>query len=150
MYRLADYFAGQASAAAKEAAGNPLVPLHHAALPPYQLAQSLGFISEQGIASHVPAFVLTECPAPAPPELHTLLQLHPHYKFISLDHIGSAVASSHCFIVGYKPTIDASGGRYYAVGNAMAAAPSPASSVWQLPLGDRHQWGALRADETAV
>ena len=69
--RLADYFAGQASAAAKEAAGNPLVPLHHAALPPYQLAQSLGFIIEQGIASHVPAFVLTECPAPAPPELYT-------------------------------------------------------------------------------
>ena len=30
--RLADYFAGQASAAAKEAAGNPLAPLHHAAL----------------------------------------------------------------------------------------------------------------------
>ena len=41
--RLADYFAGQASAAAKEAAGNPLVPLHHAALPPFQLAQALGF-----------------------------------------------------------------------------------------------------------
>ena len=97
--RLADYFAGQASAAAKEAAGNPLVPLHHAALPPYQLAQSLGFIIQQGIASHVPAFVLTECPAPAPPEPHTLLRLRPHYKFISLDYIASAGRSRfHLFL----------------------------------------------------
>ena len=59
--RLADYFAGQASTAAKEAGGNPLVPLHHAALPPFQLAQALGFIIQQGDASQVPAFVLTEC-----------------------------------------------------------------------------------------
>ena len=133
--RLADYFAGQASAAAKEAAGNPLVPLHYAALLPYQLAQSLGFIIEQGIASHVPAFVLTERPAPTPPELHTLLQLHPHYKFISLDYIASAVASSHCLSVGYKPTIDAFGGRYYAVGNAAQRLPR---QVRLLLFGDSH------------
>ena len=133
--RLADYFAGQASAAAKEAAGNPLVPLRYTALPPYQLAQSLGFIIEQGIASHVPAFVLTECPAPAPPELHTLLRLHPHYKFISLDYIASAVASSHCLSVGYKPTIDAFGGRFYAVGNAAQRLPR---QVRLLLFGNSH------------
>ena len=135
--RLADYFAGQASAAAKEAAGNPLVPLHHAALPPYQLAQSLGFIIEQGIASHVPAFVLTECPAPAPPELHTLLRLHPHYKFISLDYID-------CLSVGYKPTIDAFGGRYYAVGNAAQRLPRQVrlllfgNSHWEIDISGAH------------
>ena len=123
MYRLADYFAGQASAAAKDAAGNPLVPLHHAALPPYQLAQSLGFIIEQGEVSQVPAFVLTECPSPAPQELYTLLRLHPHYKFISLDYIASAVAASHRLTVGYKPTIEALGGRYYAVGNTAQRLP---------------------------
>ena len=126
------------SAAAKEAAGNPLVPLHHTALPPYQLAQSLGFIIEQGIASHVPAFVLTECPAPAPP------RLHPHYKFISLDYIASAVASSHCLSVGYKPTIDAFGGRYYAVGNAAQRLPRHVrlllfgNSHWEIDISGAH------------
>ena len=101
--RLPDCFAGQASAAAKEAAGNPLVPLHHAALPRYQLAQPLGFIVEQGTASHVPAFVLTECSAPAPQELHT--RLHPHYKFISMDYIASAVASFHCLSEVISPQL---------------------------------------------
>ena len=142
--RLADYFAGQASAAAKEAAGNPLVPLHHAALPPYQLAQSLGFIIEQGTASQVPAFVLTECPSPAPQELYTLLRLHPRYKFVSLDYIASAVASSHCLSVGYKPTIDAFGGRYYAVGNAAQRLPRQVRlllfgrSHWEIDISGAH------------
>ena len=94
--RLADYFAGQASAAAKEAGGNPLVPLHHVALPPFQLAQALGFIIQQGDASQVPAFVLTECPSPTPQEMYTLLRRHPHYKWVAMDYIALAVSSSHC------------------------------------------------------
>ena len=143
--RLADYFASQASAAAKEAAGNPLVPLHHAALPPYQLAQS-----------HVPAFVLTECPAPAPQELYTLLRLRPHYKFISLDYIASALASSHCLSVGYKPTIDAFGGRYYAVGNAAQRLPRQVrlllfgNSHWEIDISGAHYELMRRQCKTAA
>ena len=154
--RLADYFAGQASAAAKDAAGNPLVPLHHAALPPYQLAQSLGFIIEQGEVSQVPAFVLTECPSPAPQEPYTLLRLHPHYKCISLDYIASAVAASHRLTVGYKPTIDALGGRYYAVGNTAQRLPRQVrlllfgSSHWEIDISGAHYELMRRHGKTAA
>ena len=142
--RLADYFAGQASAAAKEAAGNPLVPLHHVALPPFQLAQALGFIIEQGDASQVPAFVLTECPSPTPQEMHTLLRLHPHYKWVAMDYIALAVASSHCLSVGYKPTVDAFGGRFYSVGNAAQRLPRQVrlllfgNSHWEMDISGAH------------
>ena len=133
--RLADYFAGQASTAAKEAGGNPLVPLHHAALPPFQLAQALGFIIQQGDASQVPAFVLTECPSPTPQEMHTLLRRHPHYKWVAMDYIALAVASSHCLSVGYKPTVDALEGRFYSVGNAAQRLPR---QVRLLLFGNSH------------
>ena len=154
--RLAGYFAGQASSAAKEAAGNPLVPLHHAAPPPYQLAQSLGFIIEQGVASQAPAFVLTECPPPAPQGLYTLLRLHPHYKLISLDYIAAAVASSHCLSVGYKPTIDALGGRYYAVGNSAQRLPRQVrlllfgNSHWEIDISGAHYELMRRQCKTAA
>ena len=154
--RLADYFAGQASAAAKNAAGNPLVPLRHAALPPYQLAQSLGFLIEQGEGSQVPAFVLTECPSPAPQELYTLLRQRPHYKFISLDYIASAVAASHRLTVGYKPTIDAFGGRYYAVGNTAQRLPRQVrlllfgSSHWEIDISGAHYELMRRHCKTAA
>ena len=142
--RLADYFAGQASAAAKEAGGNPLVPLHHAALPPFQLAQALGFIIQQGDASQVPAFVLTECPSPTPQEMHTLLRRHRHYKWVAMDYIALAVASSHCLSVGYKPTVDALGGRFYSVGNAAQRLPRQVrlllfgNSHWEMDISGAH------------
>ena len=133
--RLADYFAGQASAAAKEAEGNPLVPLHHVALPPFHLAQTLGFIIQQGDALQAPAFVLTECPSPAPQEIHALLRRHPHYKWAAMDYIALAVSSSHCLSVGYKPTVDALGGRFYSVGNAAQRLPR---QVRLLLFGNSH------------
>ena len=142
--RLADYFAGQASAAAKEAECNPLVPLHHAALPPYQLAQSLGFVIEQGDPSQAPAFVLTECPSAAPSELHTLLRLYPQYKAATLDYIASAVAASHRLVVGYKPTVDALRGRYYAVGHTAQRLPRLVrlllfgNSHWEIDISGAH------------
>ena len=133
--RLADYFAGQASAAAKEAEGNPLVPLHHVALPPFRLAQTLGFIIQQGDALQAPAFVLTECPSPTPQEMHALLRRHPHYKWVAMDYIALAVSSSHCLSVGYKPTVDALGGRFYSVGNAAQRLPR---QVRLLLFGNSH------------
>ena len=142
--RLADYFAGQASAAAKEAAGNPLIPLHHVALPPFQLAQALGFSIEQGDASQVPAFVLTECPSPTPQEMYTLLRQHPHYKWVAMDYIALAVASSHCLSVGYKPTVDAFGGRFYSVGNAAQRLPRQVRLLlfgnchWEIDISGAH------------
>ena len=142
--RLADYFAGQASAAAKEAEGNPLVPLHHVALPPFHLAQTLGFIIQQGDALQAPAFVLTECPSPTPQELHVLLRLHPHYKWVAMDYIALAVSSSHCLSVGYKPTVDALGGRFYSVGNAAQRLPRQVrlllfgNSHWEIDISGAH------------
>ena len=142
--RLADYFAGQASAAAKEAEGNPLVPLHHVALPPFHLAQTLGFIIQQGDALQAPAFVLTECPSPTPQELHVLLRRHPHYKWVAMDYIALAVSSSHCLSVGYKPTVDALGGRFYSVGNAAQRLPRQVrlllfgNSHWEIDISGAH------------
>ena len=142
--RLADYFAGQASAASKEAEGNPLVPLHHAALPPFHLAQTLGFIIQQGDALQAPAFVLTECPSPTPQEMHALLRRHPHYKWVAMDYIALAVSSSHCLSVGYKPTVDALGGRFYSVGNAAQRLPRQVrlllfgNSHWEIDISGAH------------
>ena len=142
--RLADYFAGQASAAAKEAEGNPLVPLHHVALPPFHLAQTLGFIIQQGDALQTPAFVLTERPSPTPHELHVLLRRHPHYKWVSMDYIALAISFSHCLSVGYKPTVDALGGRFYSVGNAAQRLPRQVrlllfgNSHWEIDISGAH------------
>ena len=142
--QLADYFAGQASAAARDATGNPLVPLRYTALPPYQLAQSLGFLIEQGDRAQAPAFVLTECPSPAPQELSALLRLQPHYKFITLDYLAASAASAHRLTVGYKPTVLARGGRYYAVGNTAQRLPRQVrlllfgSSHWKIDISGAH------------
>ena len=142
--RLADYFAGQASAAAKEADNNPLVPLHHVALPPFHLVQALGFIIQQGDALQAPAFVLTECPSPTPQEMHTLLRRHPHYKWVAMDYIALAVSSSHCLNVGYKPTVDSLGGRFYSVGNAAQRLPRQVrlllfgNSHWEIDISGAH------------
>lgn len=63
--KLADYFATQASAKAKEHADQPLESAVHRAPPPHHLAQKLGFVIESGPLQPTPAFVLTECPATA-------------------------------------------------------------------------------------
>ena len=142
--RLADYFAGQASAAARKADNNPLVPLHHVALPPFHLVQALGFIIQQGDAMQAPAFVLTECPSPTPQEMHTLLRRHPHYKWVAMDYIALAVSSSHRLNVGYKPTVNSMGGRFYSVGNAAQRLPRQVrlllfgNSHWEIDISGAH------------
>ena len=61
-----------------------------------------------------------------------------------MDYIASAVASSHCLSVGYKPTIDAFGGRYYAVGNAAQRLPRQVrlllfgNSHWEIDISGAH------------
>ena len=126
------------------ATGDPLVPLHYVAPPPYQLAQSLGFIVEQGDRAQSRAFVLTECPSPAPQELNMLLRLHPHYKFVTLDYLTASVASAHRLTVGYKPTVIAQGGRYYAVGNTAQRLPRQVrlllfgNSHWEIDISGAH------------
>ena len=108
------------------------------------------------MASQAPAFVLTECPSPAPQGLYTLLRLHPHYKLISLDYIAAAVASSHCLSVGYKPTIDALGGRYYAVGNSAQRLPRQVrlllfgNSHWEIDISGAHYELMRRQCKTAA
>ena len=142
--RLADYFAGQASAAARKADNNPLVPLHHVALPPFHLVQALGFIIQQGDAMQAPAFVLTECPSPTPQEMHALLRRHPHYKWVAMDYIALAVSSSHRLNVGYKPTVNSMGGRFYSVGNAAQRLPRQVrlllfgNSHWEIDISGAH------------
>ena len=142
--RLADYFAGQASAAARKADNNPLVPLHHVAPPPFHLVQALGFIIQQGDAMQAPAFVLTECPSPTPQEMHTLLRRHPHYKWVAMDYIALAVSSSHRLNVGYKPTVNSMGGRFYSVGNAAQRLPRQVrlllfgNSHWEIDISGAH------------
>ena len=142
--RLADYFAGQASAAARKADDNPLVPLHHVALPPFHLVQALGFIIQQGDATQAPAFVLTECPSPTPQEMHALLRRHPHYKWVTMDYIALAVSSSHRLNVGYKPTVNSVGGRFYSVGSAAQRLPRQArlllfgNSHWEIDISGAH------------
>ena len=142
--RLADYFAGQASAAARKADNNPLVPLHHVALPPFHLVQALGFIIQQGDATQAPAFVLTECPSPTPQEMHALLRRHPHYKWVTMDYIALAVSSSHRLNVGYKPTVNSIGGRFYSVGSAAQRLPRQArlllfgNSHWEIDISGAH------------
>ena len=71
--KLADHFAGIASATARKASDYPLHVVSHRAPPPYHLAQKLGFIIDHGTLHTDPVFVLTECPAPAPPQLAKLL-----------------------------------------------------------------------------
>ena len=98
----------------------------------------------QGDGAQAPAFVLTECPSPAPQELSTLLRLQPHYKFVTLDYLTASVASAHRLTVGYKPTVIAQGGRYYAVGNTAQRLPRQVrlllfgNSHWEIDISGAH------------
>ena len=82
--KLADHFAGTASAAARQAADSPLHAVSHRAPPPYHLAQKLGFIVDHGALRTHPACVLTECLAPAPLQLAKLLQSAAHMSHASI------------------------------------------------------------------
>lgn len=120
--KLADHFAGIASAIAQKATDQPLTAVSHR-LPPYHLAQKLGFVIEHGILHSEPAFVLTECPTAAPPLLAALLQQAEHSRQGVQDYLATAGSNQGTVIVGYKPSSLDGRGRFYAVGNAAQKLP---------------------------
>ena len=109
--KLADHFAGVASAKAKLHADQPLAVSAHRALPPYHLAQKLGFVIEHGILQPIPAFVLTECPMVAPEELAVLLSQMKHNISAVQDYLATARCSEGGLAIGYKPSSDDGCGR---------------------------------------
>ena len=113
--KLADYFAGQASARAKLYADQPLEVATYRALPPYHLAQKLGFVIENGTLQSVPAFVLTECPAAASEVKHNF--------GIAQDYLATARSNEGRQTIGYKPSSSDGYGRFYAVGSAAQQLP---------------------------
>ena len=114
--KLADHFAGIASAAARKAPEYPLQVASHRASPPYHLAQKLGFIIDHGTLQTDPAFVLTECPALAPPQLTKLLQQTAHTRQYAQDYLATAGCHHRSLTIGYKPSSIDGNGRFYAVG----------------------------------
>ena len=133
--KLADHFAGLASARAQEAIDQPLVVASHRALPPYHLAQKLGFVIEHGILHAEPAFVLTEGPAAAPDLLAVLLQHTAHSSEGVQDYSATAGSNQGTIVVGYKPSSLDGRGRFYAVGNAAQRLPR---KVRPLLFGNNH------------
>ena len=121
--KLADYFAGQASAKAKTHADQPLEVVAHRASPPYHLAQKLGFVIEHGTLQSVPAFVLTECPTAAPEELAVLMSQMKHNLCIVQDYLATARSNEGGLAIGYKPSSSDGYGRFYAVGSATQQLP---------------------------
>ena len=121
--KLADHFAGIASARAKETTDQPLAAISHRALPPYHLAQKLGFVIEHGVLHSEPAFVLTECPTAAPNLLAGLLQQAEHSRQSVQDYSATAGSNQGTVAVGYKPSSIDGRGRLYAVGNAAQRLP---------------------------
>ena len=121
--KLADYFAGQASAKAKLYVDQPLEVATHRAVPPYHLAQKLGFVIENGTLQSVPAFVLTECPAAASEELATLMSQMKHNFGIAQDYLATARSNEGRLTIGYKPSSSDGYGRFYAVGSAAQQLP---------------------------
>ena len=121
--KLADYFAAQASAKAKLHADQPLDVVAHRALPPYHLAQKLGFVIEHGTLQSMPAFVLTECPAAATEELAVLMSQMKHNLCTVQDYLATARSSEGRLTIGYKPSSSDGYGRFYAVGAAAQQLP---------------------------
>ena len=121
--KLADHFAGVASAAAQKAFDHPLQVVSHRAPPPYHLAQKLGFIIDHGLLHTSPAFLLTECPAAAPPQLAKLLQQNVKARQNTQDYLATAGSHHRSLTVGYKPSSLDGSGRFYAVGNAAQRLP---------------------------
>ena len=133
--KLADHFAGVASAKAKLHVDQPLVVSTHRALPPYHLAQKLGFVIEHGILQPMPALVLTECPTVAPEELAVLLSQMIHNIRVVQDYLATARCSEGGLAIGYKPSSDDGCGRFYAIGSAAQQLPRQARL---LLFGDDH------------
>lgn len=133
--KLADHFAGVASAAARKAVDFPLHVASHRAPPPYHLAQKLGFIIDHGALQAHPAFVLTECPAPAPPQLAQLLQQTGHVRQYVQDYLANAGSCHRSLTIGYKPSAVDGKGRFYAVGIAAQRLPR---KVRLLLFGEDH------------
>lgn len=121
--KLADHFAGLASARAQKVADQPLAVACHRAPPPYHLAQKLGFVIEHGVLQSEPAFVLTECPAAAPDMLATLLRQSERNRQAIQDYLTTAGNHHRDVVVGYKPSSPDGLGRYYAVGYAAQRLP---------------------------
>ena len=121
--KLADYFAGQASATARAHLAQPLAGAAHRAVPPYHLAQKLGFVIESGPLQPTPAFVLTECPAATNEGLDSLLlQLKSHADAVN-DYLAVARSCNGKLTVGYKPSSSDGRGRFYTVGSAAQQLP---------------------------
>ena len=133
--KLADHFAGSASAVARRAADSPLHATSHRAPPPYHLAQKLGFIVDHGALHASPAFVLIECPASAPPQLSRLLQSAAHSRQYVQDYLATAGNQQRSLTVGYKTSSADGKGRFYAVGAAAQRLPR---KVRLLLFGEDH------------
>ena len=133
--KLADYFAGQASAQAKLSADQPLNFATYRAAPPYHLAQKLGFVIESGPLQPAPAFVLTECPATSPDGLPQLLSRLPSHIHIAQDYLAAANNRNGVLTIGYKPSSLDGFGRFYAVGLSAQQLPR---QVRLLLFGDSH------------
>ena len=73
----------------------------------------------------------------------------------AMDYIALAVSSSHCLSVGYKPTVDALGGRFYSVGNAAQRLPRQVrlllfgNSHWEMDISGAHYELMRRQCKTA-
>ena len=121
--KLADYFAGQASAVARAYLDQPLTVASHRAVPPYHLAQKLGFVIESGPLQPTPAFVLTECPETTTEGLDSLLLQHKSHTNAVGDYLAIARGGNGKLIVGYKPSSCDGRGRFYTVGAAAQQLP---------------------------
>ena len=121
--KLADYFAGQASAKAKVHIDQPLAIAAHRASPPYHLAQKLGFVIESGPLLPAPAFVLTECPATTAEGLAAIIsQLKSQVNAVQ-DYLAVARSCDGKLTIGYKPSSVDGLGRFYTVGPAAQQLP---------------------------
>ena len=121
--KLADYFAGQASATARAHFDQPLAVATHRAVPPYHLMQKLGFVIESGPLQPTPAFVLTECPVTTSEGLDSLLlRLQSHVNAVD-DYLAAARSCNGKLTVGYKRSSCDGRGRFYPVGPAAQLLP---------------------------
>lgn len=123
--KLADYFAGQASATAQTAWKDPLAIPTYIPPVPYHLAQKLGFSLFSVQEGALPAFVLTKCPdlrTPLPP---FVASQHPTHRVRIEDYIATAMHHQGTLTVGYKTALSGPHGRYCVVGYAGQRLPRP-------------------------
>ena len=121
--KLADYFAGQASAKAKVHFDQPLAVAAHRALPPYHLAQKLGFAIESGPLQPAPAFVRTECPATTTEGLAQIISRLKSQGNAIQDYLAVARSCEGTLTIGYRPSSGDGLGRFYTIGPAAQHLP---------------------------